>query len=287
MDGPIIEAIYFYSKTSGYYELSNFSPHGFQLDGVYWPTVEHYFQAQKLPAQPSYQQRIRRARSPKGAKALGRSRKVPLRPDWDNVKDDLMRQALRAKLFAHPELAALLLETGERVLIENAPSDYYWGLWAYRHRPEPAGLPLDGTAGRDEGRYRKKFVARPGDGQGSLISHPSPGPTDHPRRQRRRDNATSTACLSPPTVVQIVETAPPGPRLNVTTTPPVSTTPQSTDGCDCITCRTTCGMSNPSASAAVKRSTPAKVHSQAMPGKSPSSAARTSSVSPSTPRSAL
>jgi ribA/ribD-fused uncharacterized protein len=127
MDEASGETIYFYSKTTAYYELSNFSPHGFALDGAYWPTVEHYFQAQKFPSQPAYQDKIRQARSPKDAKALGRSRKVPLRPDWEEVKDEVMRRALRAKFLAHPELTALLLETGGRELIENAPSDYYWG----------------------------------------------------------------------------------------------------------------------------------------------------------------
>jgi ribA/ribD-fused uncharacterized protein len=121
------EPIYFYSKTTAYYELSNFSPHGFQLDGAYWPTVEHYFQAQKFPSRPVYQQKIRQARSPKDAKTLGRSRKVPLRPDWEEIKDEVMRQALRAKFAANPQLTVILLGTGERELIENAPSDYYWG----------------------------------------------------------------------------------------------------------------------------------------------------------------
>lgn len=119
--------IYFYSKVNTYFELSNFSRHGFQLDGAYWPTVEHYFQAQKFPSQPAYQETVRLARSPADAKTLGRSRKVPLRPDWEEAKDEVMRKALRAKFVTHPELTALLLGTGERELIENAPSDYYWG----------------------------------------------------------------------------------------------------------------------------------------------------------------
>lgn len=121
------EPIYFYSKTTAYYELSNFSPHGFQLDGVYWPTVEHYFQTQKFPAAPAHQEKIRQARTPKEAKSLGRSWEIPLRPDWEQVKEEVMRKGLRAKFTAHPELIALLLETGTRRLIENAPSDYYWG----------------------------------------------------------------------------------------------------------------------------------------------------------------
>jgi ribA/ribD-fused uncharacterized protein len=127
MDETNSEPIYFYSKTTAYHELSNFSPHGFQLDGAYWPTVEHYFQAQKFPSQPAYQEKIRQARSPKDAKTLGRSRTVPLRPDWEEIKDEVMRRALRAKFVAHSELTAMLLGTGERDLIENAPSDFYWG----------------------------------------------------------------------------------------------------------------------------------------------------------------
>jgi ribA/ribD-fused uncharacterized protein len=121
------EAVYFYSKVAAYHELSNFSPHGFSLGGVYWPTVEHYFQAQKFPSDPDYQDRIRRARTPGEAKSLGRSREVALRPDWEQVKEDVMRTAVRAKFTAHPGLAALLLGTGSVPLVENAPSDYYWG----------------------------------------------------------------------------------------------------------------------------------------------------------------
>ena len=32
-EGPI----YFYSRTVEHYELSNFSPHGFEEGGAYWP----------------------------------------------------------------------------------------------------------------------------------------------------------------------------------------------------------------------------------------------------------
>lgn len=38
-----------------------------------------------------------------------------------------MVQAVRCKLATHAEIRDLLLSTGEEVLIENAPSDYYWG----------------------------------------------------------------------------------------------------------------------------------------------------------------
>jgi ribA/ribD-fused uncharacterized protein len=122
-----VAPIYFYSKTNDFHELSNFSAHGFELDGTFWPTIEHYFQAQKFPSQPEYQEKIRTARSAKDAKTLGRSRKVPLRADWEDVKEEIMRRALRAKFTTHTKLRELLLGTSERDLIENAPTDYYWG----------------------------------------------------------------------------------------------------------------------------------------------------------------
>jgi ribA/ribD-fused uncharacterized protein len=119
--------ILFYSHTKGpYVAFSNFSPHPFELDGALWPTVEHYFQAAKFPG-ADHAETIRRSGSPREAKALGRTRAVKLRPDWDEIKDDVMRRAVRAKFEAHSDLRELLLATGDEDLIENAPRDYYWG----------------------------------------------------------------------------------------------------------------------------------------------------------------
>lgn len=120
------DAIRFYSTRKTHAWLSNFSPHGFEEDGVWWPTVEHYFQAQKFP-DPAYRETIRAAKTPAAAKALGRSRAHPIRPDWDAVREAIMAHALRRKFESHPELRALLEETGARELVEDAPRDYYWG----------------------------------------------------------------------------------------------------------------------------------------------------------------
>jgi len=108
--------------------LSNFSPHPVFLDGTTWPTVEHYFQAQKfiLPAGAEHRERIRSAASPKQAKAFGLSRAHPIRPDWVAVREEVMRHALRKK-FQNPELRQVLLGTENRELIENSPFDRYWG----------------------------------------------------------------------------------------------------------------------------------------------------------------
>jgi ribA/ribD-fused uncharacterized protein len=119
-------AIEFYSTTSGYADFSNFAPYPFELDGRVWPTVEHYFQAQKFPGSP-FQEEIRLAATPARAKQLGRSRDHPLRPDWERVKEDVMRAAVLRKFESHEGLAALLVGTGDEELVEAAPRDYYWG----------------------------------------------------------------------------------------------------------------------------------------------------------------
>ena len=118
--------IAFYGQKNEYAWLSNFSPHPFALDGKSWATVEHYFQAAKFPG-TDYSERIRLAKTPSYSKQLGRSRSVPIRPDWEAVKEDVMRRALRAKFTAHRDLLEMLLSTGEEELVENSPSDSYWG----------------------------------------------------------------------------------------------------------------------------------------------------------------
>ena len=118
--------ISFYVPTDEFGFLCNFSAHGFSTDGRYWPTVEHYFQAQKF-AGTEYEERIRISRTPKEAKNLGQTRERTLRSDWDQVKVEVMRAALLAKFTTHDELRKALLETGDEEIVENAPTDYFWG----------------------------------------------------------------------------------------------------------------------------------------------------------------
>ena len=123
------EPIYFYGTDDHFYEFSNFSPHGFETDEGYWPTVEHYFQAQKFSGieHAAYREKVRMARRPKDAKDLGQTRKVPLRGDWNDVKEDVMLIALRLK-FRSPNLLKLLVSTGDRPLFEKSDTDFYWGV---------------------------------------------------------------------------------------------------------------------------------------------------------------
>lgn len=119
--------IHFYSTRDPQYGcFSNFSRHGFALDGHHWPTSEHYFQAQKFVGTAHYGD-VLRAESPSRAAAIGRDRSRPLRPDWEAVKDDVMRQAVGAKFAQNADIRAVLLDTGDEELIEATSSDTYWG----------------------------------------------------------------------------------------------------------------------------------------------------------------
>lgn len=56
-------------------------------------------------------------------------RRVKLRPDWEQVKTAVMEEVVRAKFTQNPDLAALLLSTGDAELIEgNTWGDTCWGV---------------------------------------------------------------------------------------------------------------------------------------------------------------
>ncbi|SMX49194.1 NADAR family protein [Maliponia aquimaris] len=120
------ETIYFYAQTDAYAAFSDFAPFGVEMGGLWWRTVEHYFQAMKFH-DAAHRERIRQCAKPKQAKALGMTRAVPLRPDWEEAKDTVMLDAVRVKFATYPKPRALLLSTGEAWIVENAPMDAYWG----------------------------------------------------------------------------------------------------------------------------------------------------------------
>ena len=123
---PPPAVIHFYSTAGEYGCFSNFSRHAVYLKGKRWPTSEHYFQAQMFAGEPD-EEEVRRANKPMLAASMGRDRKRPLRRDWERVKERVMLEALRAKFTQHEELKAVLLGTGDAVLVEHTANDAYWG----------------------------------------------------------------------------------------------------------------------------------------------------------------
>ena len=109
--------------------LSNFYPSRIIYDEeyghvIYADTVEHAFQAAKTLI-PEEREEIRKAETPGKAKRMGRA--VTLRPDWEEVKTDVMRECLRSK-FRFAPLAIDLINTGDEELVEgNTWHDNCWG----------------------------------------------------------------------------------------------------------------------------------------------------------------
>lgn len=121
--------IYFYKVNEPYGCFSNFSPHGIHLRGTDWSTVEHYYQAQKFmgTADAALTPLIYAAQTPDEAAALGRDRTRQVRTDWEQVKTQVMREAVLKKFLTYTDIQVILISTDNELIVENSPIDYYWG----------------------------------------------------------------------------------------------------------------------------------------------------------------
>jgi ribA/ribD-fused uncharacterized protein len=107
--------------------LSNFWPATVEFEGMTYPSVEHAYQSAKTL---DMAQRRRIAALPTPAQAKHAGEAMPLRPDWSSIKYDVMLRCVRYKFTHHPELAHLLLDTGDAYLEEgNTWHDTIWGVY--------------------------------------------------------------------------------------------------------------------------------------------------------------
>ena len=105
--------------------LSNFYESTIYHDGIKYPTVEHAFQAAKTM---DLNERIKIANMNTPGKAKRAGRKVALRPDWEQVKFEVMKELITIK-FLNPDLKAKLLATKNAELVEgNTWNDTCWGV---------------------------------------------------------------------------------------------------------------------------------------------------------------
>lgn len=105
-----------------YYFLSNFYPAPVTYEGLTYSTNEAAFQSAK-----TFLDRKRFTNlDPLSAKRLGR--KVQLRPDWEEVKYNIMYEIVKAKFIQNPDLKEKSLQTGNQHLEErNTWGDKIWG----------------------------------------------------------------------------------------------------------------------------------------------------------------
>lgn len=123
-----MRAINFYTRNDEFGWMSNFHRQEQVVDGVTYPTNEHYYQSQKAQSS-KVRAWIRKAPTPFLAMRAGRSLRPgrEMRGDWENIKVDIMLKGLRAKFKGSLSLRAKLLATGDAIIHEDSPTDKFWG----------------------------------------------------------------------------------------------------------------------------------------------------------------
>ena len=130
---PLPEPVFFFSGNPAlneFKEFSNMHEAKIQVDGITFPTVEHYFQwsKAKMFGDADAQAKILKTASPKSVKSYGKKVKGFDEEAWSAKKDEIMRTAVRAKLVQHPDIRKKLLDTGTRPIAEADPRGKYWGI---------------------------------------------------------------------------------------------------------------------------------------------------------------
>ena len=115
-----------------------FKANPFQFNDFTFSTVEHAYHSQKMdnsdPKYKDYAQQFTEDITPEEAKALGSKKtfdenELELRPDWDEVRLQLMEDISRAYYMANSKMKKKLIDTGDKVLLHKGPRiDSFWGI---------------------------------------------------------------------------------------------------------------------------------------------------------------
>jgi len=122
MVGP--ELIQFYERGRPFFELTTYFEAPVTVDGVQWPTAEHFYQGLKYK-QPELREKIRSCRTAQNATEVARQYTEHLRKDWQADKGMIVAQ--HYKFSQHPILKQILMSTGRARLVQHSPHDKFWG----------------------------------------------------------------------------------------------------------------------------------------------------------------
>lgn len=117
--------------------LSQWWPAAFTVDDRVFATAEHYMMWRKatLFGDHTTALKILDAPHPHAAKALGGRVASFDQQVWDEHRVPIVVAGNLAKFRQHPTLAAFLVNTGRRVLVEASPVDRIWGIGLTRDDP--------------------------------------------------------------------------------------------------------------------------------------------------------
>ena len=122
-------SVVFFKTKEAFGGLSNMAG-GFPLsvNGSHIRTSEALYQACRFPHLPGVQRLIIEQRSPMTAKMKGKPYRQDSRRDWNRVRVNIMRWCLRVKLAQNwIAFSRLLLDTGNRPIVEQSRKDDFWG----------------------------------------------------------------------------------------------------------------------------------------------------------------
>ncbi len=110
--------------------LSQWFPARFEIDGVAYPTAEHFMMAEKarLFDDAAILAKVLAAATPNEAKSLGRQVRGYDDARWVAHRFEAVVRGNAAKFAQSPALRAYLLATGRRVIVEASPVDAIWGI---------------------------------------------------------------------------------------------------------------------------------------------------------------
>jgi ribA/ribD-fused uncharacterized protein len=123
------EVVKFRKTNEPFGGLSNMAP-GFPVvvNHIHFWTSEALYQCCRYPGAPDVQEMIACERSPMTAKMKGKRFRDLTRSDWEQVRVKVMRWSLRVKLAQHQDtFGQLLLETGNKPIVEESAKDQFWG----------------------------------------------------------------------------------------------------------------------------------------------------------------
>jgi ribA/ribD-fused uncharacterized protein len=132
--------VYFYENE--FYVLSNFSSFRLHWHGLDFDTSEHTYHWTKFQwaaatgdprcatASLRAAEAIREARSAHTAFKVAEDHVRLVPSSWQEQRVVVMKSILRAKAYQHEYVRRKLLETGERLLIEDSWRDSFWGAGA-------------------------------------------------------------------------------------------------------------------------------------------------------------
>lgn len=120
-------AIEFYKEFGEYGYLANYAAYGFEKEGIYYKTVEHYYQSKKFENQEIIN-KIVNCDTPKEASQIGRDRANIRKNDFKNIKKQVMLEGVLEKFRQNKEICYKLIETRNEQIIENTVDEYYWGI---------------------------------------------------------------------------------------------------------------------------------------------------------------